>query len=71
MRSPYAGRDGVKETRDRFARLQEGERLTPGMHVALLPQGDQLFNVRAHSLGLGDGRVDAVLKNDGGNQIPQ
>lgn len=55
-------RYGVKKPRDSFAGLQESQSLTPGMHVTLLPQSDEPFDVRAHGLGLGDGGLDAVLK---------
>jgi hypothetical protein len=41
------------------------------VQIALLAQGDHLFNQRTDGLGLGHGGLDAVFDDDGRNQIAQ
>jgi hypothetical protein len=41
------------------------------MKIALLAQGDHLFDVRTDSLGLGDGCLYTVFREDGRNQVAQ
>jgi hypothetical protein len=41
------------------------------VQVAPLAQRNQSFHVRTRSLRLGDGGLNAILKNDGGDQIAQ
>ena len=41
------------------------------MQIALLAQGDHLFDERTNGLGLGDGRLDAIFDDDGRDQVAQ
>jgi hypothetical protein len=41
------------------------------VQIALLAQGDHLFNVRTDSLGLGHGGLHAVFHDDGRDQVAQ
>ncbi len=61
---------GVKQTGDGFPGLQIGKGQAAGMQVAPLAQGDQLFDVRTRSLGLGDRRLHPVLEKNGRDQVP-
>ena len=62
---------GVKQAGDGFPGLQIGEGQAAGMQVASLAQGDQLFDVRTRSLGLGDRRLHPVLEKNGRDQVAQ
>jgi hypothetical protein len=60
-----ARRHGLKEPLDGLVGHEKAERLTARVQIALLAQGDHLFNVRTDSLGLGHGGLHAVFDDDG------
>src|SRR4051794_10503229 len=62
---------GIKQPRDSRVGLQEAERLAARVQIALLAEGDHLFDVRANSLGFGHGGLHAVFHEDGRNQVAQ
>jgi len=64
-------RNGVEEPVDGLGGHHVAEGLAARVQIALLAQGDHLFNQRTDGLGLGQGGLDAVFDEDGGDQIAQ
>jgi hypothetical protein len=62
---------GVEEALDGDIGHQERECLTARVEIALLAEGDHFFDQRTDSLRLGDGGLDAIFNDDGGDQVAQ
>ena len=62
---------GGEEAVDRLRRHQVSSGLTAGVNGAVLAESDHLLDERAGGLALGDGGLDAVHQDDGGDEVAQ
>src|SRR5215469_10611906 len=61
--------NGAEEAIDGLGRQQVRERLAAGVNAAILAERDHALNQRTSGLGLGHSRVNAVVNNDGGDEV--
>src|ERR1039458_681524 len=62
---------GLKQPLHGLIGHEKAESLAARVQIALLAQGDHLFNQRTDSLGLGHGGLHAVFHEDGRDQVAQ
>src|SRR5271167_3718631 len=66
-----AWRDGIEQLGYSIARHQVRRGLPPRRHITTLAEGDHLLHVRAHGLGLGQGGLNALFRDQRGYQVAQ
>src|SRR5258708_25576157 len=68
---PITPRHGFKQPLYGLIGHEKAEGLTARVQIALLAQGNHLFNQRTNSLGLGHGGLHAVFHEDRRDQVAQ